>query len=112
MIDRRLRDEESRQFRHAWYVYSVISLVVISIVAAEYIWSMTTQVNRFLQEQNHHMQSRMICDIAVELLHLYVTVRVAYGFVSPVLNPLREAAGHKAQKFGRTFIISQQSQVS
>merc|ERR1740121_2553211 len=100
MIDRQLADNESRQFRRVWYLYSVISLLVTGMVACCFIYSMSHHLKKAEQawESDVLCVRRLFCATFAELLHLCVAVHVGFDFVMQEWNPLREAAEHKVDK--------------
>lgn len=115
MIDRQLVDDESRSFRHVWYIYSVVSLLVTAVVASCFMYSMYSHVkeggeawSRWESEGHRGVPPRrdfdglcvrrLFCACVAELLHLGVAVHVGADFVLQEWHPLREAAEHKAEK--------------
>jgi len=104
MIDRRLKDDESRQFRLVWYTYSTISLVLTALVACCFIVSMWHHVKGAAEawEKDQLCVKRMFGGCAAVLLHLCVAMHVGADFVMQEWNPLREAAERKLDKAKET----------
>lgn len=100
MIDRGLKDRESKQFRHVWYVYSVISLLIIAIVACLFARAMVKDIRKVHRDLNRdqRLTERVASAMTAQLLHFFVTLFVGSGFLKPLWRPLQEQCSYKAKK--------------